>query len=204
MHAAASFSTLNVSSQSSSSRRSAYAASVARRCGPKPGAGAGACPAVVVVGNHTLPLAFVLALAVASVLALAWASVCHAPHISTSASWQPTLPGARAQRLVHKQARRACWHNEAGLEPPRAPAHTWRHRFPSFARLLPIQQTHMYSTDAGGKTAVLMCSPVRRHARLATSHRLLEPGPVSHLTNEHGRGAHPGPTRVRSRARRRC
>jgi len=154
--------------------------------------------------HMSLLLVFVLELAVASVLALAWASVCHAPHISTSASWQPTLPGARAQRLVHKQARRACWHNEAGLEPPRAPAHTWRHRFPSFARLLPIQQTHMYSTDAGGKTAVLMCSPVRRHARLATSHRLLEPGPVSHLTNEHGRGAHPGPTRVRSRARRRC
>ncbi len=71
---------------------------------------------------------------------------------------------------------------------PRAPAHTWRHRFPSFARLLPIQQTHMYSTDAGGKLFypqlfVLMCSPVRRHVRLATSHRLLKPGQVCHLTN---------------------
>ena len=42
MHSAASFSTLNDSSHSSRSLRSAYAASVASRCGPKPGTPASA------------------------------------------------------------------------------------------------------------------------------------------------------------------
>ncbi len=87
--------------------------------------------------HMSLLLVFVLELAVASVLALAWASVCHAPHISTSASWQPTLPGARAQRLVHKQARRACWHNEAMLEPRarrRIPGATASRALPAYCR----------------------------------------------------------------------
>jgi len=38
---------------------------------------------------------------------------------------------------------------------------------------------------------VLMCSPVRRHVRLATSHRLLKPGQARRLSNRRGRGSAP-------------